>query len=413
MILLHNTTAAAAGADAADPVLSPARFVQAVLTRNPQIKAKESGHDAALAAITSAGALDDPMLTYLSAPRTIGAGIGYRQIVQASQKIPWPGTLHLRTEAAAAAAKSAEYQVIDTRLRLASRARATYAAWYYVYQALAINQETTALVAHLKAVAESAYASGEASQQDVLQAEVELTRLQNQALEIERRRQAVQAEIDSLLDSSPATPVASPGALPTPVTTPSFAQLSAAALAQYPALESADAEIAAGEDRVALARKAYYPNFQLMVGENTLWNATQERFTVGLEINVPIGGKHDGDLDEAHAKLRESRYERAGIRDSLMSDLEKTYAALQQAGETVRLYDERLLPLSKLNLKAATADYSAGRGDFLKVITAEQEYLMTRLERARARADYYTQSAALDYETGGVIFSEQRPGATP
>jgi len=411
-----NGTARAANAvpDAPNPTeLNPVSFVQSVLAQNPDIKVQESAHDAALARITSAGALDDPMLSYMSAPRSIGSDIGYRQNVQISQKIPWPGTLDLRSDAATIEAKSVEYQVIDTRLHLASQARAAYADWYYVFQAITINRETIKLVGHLKSVAEAAYASGQAPQQDVLQAEVELTRLQNQSLELERRRQTVQAAINALLNVDPGSSVAPPGGLPTPNIAHGFEELTSVALAQYPALKSADADITASRDRVELARKAFYPNFQIMAGENTLWNMPQQQFTVGVAINIPIGGKHDGDYDEAQAKLRQSQFKSISVRNALLSSLEKTYAAIKQSNDTVDLYTKRLVPLADLNLKAANADYSAGRGDFLKVITAEQQYLMAELERERARADYYTQSAALDYQTGGAIFADGPHEVTP
>jgi cobalt-zinc-cadmium efflux system outer membrane protein len=69
-----------------------------------------------------------------------------------------------------------------------------------------------------------------------------------------------------------------------------------------------------------------------------------------------------------------------------------------------------LLPLTKLNMQAAEADYSSGSGDFLKLITAEQQHLMAELEVARARADFFTQWASLNYQTGGGLIP--RSGAT-
>ena len=96
-----------------------------------------------------------------------------------------------------------------------------------------------------------------------------------------------------------------------------------------------------------------------------------------------------------------------------MSDLERTHAAIQQIRSTIDLYDKRLVPLARLNLKAARIDYSSGSGAFLNVITAEQQQLMAELERERARADYYTQFAILDYQTGGVIFDDGQQETRP
>ena len=84
---------------------------------------------------------------------------------------------------------------------------------------------------------------------------------------------------------------------------------------------------------------------------------------------------------------------------------------MKQARASLALYKSHLVPLSKLSLKTAEADYGAGTGDFHKLINAEEQLLLVKLERVRTRADLYTRLAALDYETGGAIFSatEEKP----
>lgn len=387
-----------------DAELSVDRLVQQVLQRNPGIEAMQAAADAAGARIESAGALDDPMLSYVVAPNTAGGPRqGLNQNVQVSQKFPWPGTLALRSRAASAEAESADQRVADVRLRLVARTRATYAQWYYVHRALAINAENTELVTHLRAVAETSYASGQSPQQDVLQAEVELVRLQNQALELTRLQRTVQAKINALQNLDPDTPVPAPAALPAETPLPTPAALRDVALAHYPLLQSLDASVSAGRDRVELAHKGYYPNISVLAGYNSIMDMPAKRLTVGVAINIPFGGNHRGEVGEANARLRESEARLADARNQLLSDLAQTHATVTQAAATIRLYHDKLLPLARLNLQAAEADYSSGSGDFLKLITAEQQYLTAELELARARADFFTQLASLDYQTGGAL----------
>ena len=399
--------------------LSADLLIQQVLQRNQSIDAMRAAADAAGARIESAGALDDPMVNYAAAPNTAGdSPHGLNQNLQISQKFPWPGTLDLRSKAAAAEAESAELQVADLRLRLAARARADYAEWYYVHRALAVNAENLDLVIHLRAVAETAYASGQAPQQDVLQAEVELTRLRNQALQLQRLRQTVQAKINALQNQDPRTAVPAPVDLPAEIPLPEFAALRDTALARYPMLQSLDARIAAIRNRVDLAHKNSYPNFNLIAGYNSLMDAQDKRLTVGAGINIPFGGNHRGEVSEAQARLREAESTLADARTQLLSDLDQAYATAAQAAESIRLYTRHLLPLTKLNLNAAEADYSASAGDFLKLITAEQQDLTAKLELARSRADFFIQFAALDYRTGGALthapaIANQTQDATP
>jgi len=132
-------------------------------------------------------------------------------------------------------------------------------------------------------------------------------------------------------------------------------------------------------------------------------DAQDKRLTVGAGINIPFGGNHRGEVSEAQARLREAESTLADVRIQLLSDLDQAYATAAQAAETIRLYTQHLLPLTKLNLNAAEADYSAGTGDFLKLITAEQQDLTAKLELVRSRADFFIQFAALDYRTGGAL----------
>jgi cobalt-zinc-cadmium efflux system outer membrane protein len=379
-------------------------LVQEVLQRNQGIDAMRAAADAANARIEAADALDDPMVSYAVAPNTAGGPRqGLNQNLQISQKFPWPGTLDLRNKTAEAEAESAGRQVADMRLRLAAQTRADYAKWYYVHRALAINAENLILVSRLRDVAEAAYASGRSPQQDVLQAEVELTRLRNQALELERLRQTVRAKINALRNLDPRVEVPAPADLPPEIFLPEFVALRDTALAHYPMLQSFDARIAASRNRVDLAHKDNYPNINLIAGYNSLMDAPTKRLTVGVGINIPFGGNHRGEVNEAQARLLEAESKLADARIQLLSDLDQTYATATQDAKTIDLYTKHLLPLAKLNLNAAEADYSNGSGDFLKLITAEQQELMARLELARSRADFFTQFAALDYRTGGAL----------
>ena len=405
-----------AGLDAAEesaPALGADALVRQVLQRNPGITAMRAAADAAGAKIEAAGALDDPMVSYLVAPNTAGGPRqGLNQNVQLSQAIPWPGTLDLRVRAARADAQSADRQVDDVRLRLAAATRGVYAEWYYVHRALAVNTENRVLVKRLEAVAETAYASGQAPQQDVLQAQVELVRLQNQQLALERRRRVVRTKINTLLDQPPDTTLAAPDDLPTPRPLPDYTALQTAALAGYPMLQSLGARIDASRDRVALARKNNYPQFKLLAGYNSIMDMPAKRLTVGVGFSIPFGGNHRGEVGEAHARAREAEARLADARAQLLGELDQSWAAAAQAIDTIELDDKKLLPLSKLNLQAAEADYSGGNGDFLKLITAEQQYLAAKLELARARADLYIQLASLNYQSGGALWPSPVPATT-
>lgn len=387
--------------------LTPHELVREVWQQNQGIAAMQAAVDAANAQTEAAGALPDPMLSYQLAPATLGApGMRVGQSVQFSQSIPWPGTLDLRTDAARAEANSTEQQLADLHLQLASQARAAYAEWRYVHQALAINTDNQASVQRLHQTAASSYASGRATQQDVLQAEMELVRLQNQTLELKGRQRTVQAQINGMLNR-PATALLPPPAnLPLSPDLPAFGTLREMALDRYPALKRLDAEITANSASAKLAKKDAYPSFTGMLGYDAMWAEQKMRPMIGIGISIPFGGNHKGEIRAAEAKLRQSEAQRANTRSQLLSRLAQDYAKAEQARDSLHLYADRLLPLAQQNLNAAETDYRNGRGNFSDLVSAEQQLLTVKLEQAQAQADLYTQLASLNYHTGGALFAD-------
>lgn len=410
MTLLAASASAAPPADDADPFgdsrqLTPAGLVDAVLARNPGIKALEAAAQAAEFRIAPAGALDDPSLSYSTAPETAGGPRGLQQQFQFNQPLPWPGKLTLREEAARQRAAAASEDIDELRLRVAAAAKSLSAEWAYVHRALAINTEHQALLQELRRVAEARYAAGRAGQQDALQAEVARARLAAEAITLERRRREVQARINALLNRPAQADVPPPADLPEATPVPPLASLQQRAAHQHPALARVRARIAEAQAQRELAEKDFYPDFRVMAGYNDLWDNPDKRWTVGVGINLPFdyGNKRSATLDAARAELLRQRWQLTDHEAQLLGELETARAAVEETGALIEVYHNRLLPLAQDNLAAARADYRAGAGSFLNVIDAEREQLRTEDGLARTRADHLRRLAELERWVGTPV----------
>ncbi|MDT0636111.1 TolC family protein [Spectribacter hydrogenoxidans] len=401
------TTSTAALADS----LQPDDLVKQVLAGNPGVAALEAAVKAAEARIGPAGSLPDPELRLAVAPRTVdgfttpaGQHRGVSGIVEISQSLPWPGTLGLRADVARHEAAAAGDEVASLRLRLAAATRSRYAEWFYVHRALAINASNQQLTEELRRVAERRYATGLAEQQDVLQAEVELQRLREQALVLEQRRAAIRARTNALLSREADAPLPAPADMPAADPLPAYASLRALALRRHPALQRLDRRIAASRDREALADKAFYPDLRVMAGNNDFRPASETRFTVGVGISLPLDqDKRRAARDAARADTMRLDFEHRDQRNRLLGELEAARAAAEQARASIDLYRRELVPRTQESLSAARAAYGSGGGSFLAVITAEQQQLDAELNLARARADYFIARAELARWAGGEL----------
>lgn len=378
-----------------------------VLEANPGLVAIEAAAESAAFRIDPAGSLDDPVLSYGAAPLTASGDRGLNQRIDFSQRIPWPGTLAAREAAARYDAVAADRDVNALRLRVIAQAKAAYAEWHYVHAALDIHHATQALLEELIATAETRYAAGRALKQDVLQAEVEHTDLDNQLLRLLRTQATVQARINALLNRDPEAPLPPAASISAGAALPPLERLQDLALVQHPDLARLDARISASERRITLAEKAFYPDFQVGVGYNSLWDNSDKRPVFGVSINVPLDrSKRRSDLNRAKADRRRAEWSLIERRADLLADLAQARAEVVEVQASITLYEQELVPLAAEYLEAAIADYQSGSGAFLNVITAEQRKLRTDLALERARADYARRLADLERWLGAPINTE-------
>lgn len=380
-----------------------------VLDANPGLAAIQAAADASSYRIDPAGSLDDPVLSYGVAPRTIGAHRRLNYKVDISQTIPWPGTLAAREAVARHEADAANQDVEALRLGVIAQAKSAYAEWRFVSEALSIHHATQTLLDELIATAQTRYAAGRAAKQDVLQAELERSQLDNHELQLLRQQATMQAHINSLLNRAPDSPLPEATAISLTASPPSLDALQTRALHQHPELARLDALVSARNKDTTLAEKAFYPDFHAGIGYNGLWNDVDQRPIFSVSINIPLDrNKRKSELNRARADARRSAWIRVERRAKLLAELAQSRAQVIEAESSVRLYRNQLVPLAIEYLATAIADYQSGSGGFLNVITAEQRKLDTELALARARADYLRHLAALERWLGASIDSVQQ-----
>ena len=389
--------------------LSAEAFVGAVVTQNASLEAMRQAVVAATARIKPAGALEDPMLSVSAAPRTFGSAMGAMGDIEISQALPWWGTLDARTQVARAEAEAATHDVEALRLRVAALARGAFSDWVFVHRALDINAANQTVLGELRNIARVRYATGQAPQQDVLQADLARTLLRQQRFELERQRRVLQARMNALLDRTPQEAMPQPAALPDVMVLPAEELLAERALA-HPQLRQLQAEESAAQAREHLEEKERYPKFGVSAGYNNMWSEPAQRPMVGFSVTLPIDQeKYRSAIDAARAQVRRSAAALEDQRASVLADLSAAYAFTREAAQSLALYHDELVPLARTTLEVTRSEYASGRGDFLNVLTAEQHRLDTELGLARTQSEYYQRLAQLDQVSAGALLTE--PGS--
>jgi outer membrane protein, heavy metal efflux system len=396
--------------------LDRAALVDAVLLRNPDVESARQAWRAALAGVPQATAFEDPMLSYSFAPLSIAGadGVPYGQTVELAQSIPFFGKRRLAGEVAMAEAEAMKGELDQVRLELSVMTSNLYDDYYLAARALDINRHHTEILSQAKKSAEAQYVSGRASQQDPLQAEVELENLGIERVAMESMRDASIAQLNGLLHRAPDAPLPPPVAalaVPASAHEADTRRLEAEAMARRPERAAAGARIRGGRAAIDLARRESYPDLAVMGSYSTMWADTEHRWMIGLSLSVPLQlGRRQAAVDAAEARAAQATSQDRSLRDRIAVEVATAQLRVRESARVIELTEQRLVPAARDQLRAAVAGFTAGRNEFTAVIDAEKNQREVEMRLHTARAELWRRLAALDRSLGRPAGRSNGPG---
>lgn len=295
------------------------------------------------------------------------------------------------------------------RLQLVESAATAFYDYYLVNRAIAVNGENVRLLREFLQNAKTRYETGQVSQQDVLQAEVEIGRQEERQVTLERMRQVAIARINTLLNQAPNLPLPPPPATITVQDSlPDPDALRASALARRPDLQALANHIAAEQAALALAYEEYCPDFEpFLMYDRFMGNNEQNRdlaTMVGVRLNLPVRKERRlGAVAEAQARIGQRQAELANRTNQANFEVQQAYEQVRESERVVRLYDKKILPAAAENVKAAQAAYVTAKVPFLSLIDAQRTAVSLRDRYYEAIADYYRRRATLERVVGGPL----------
>ncbi|NJN42787.1 MAG: TolC family protein [Flammeovirgaceae bacterium] len=150
---------------------------------NPGLKARYTEFEIALQKVQQANALDDPRLQVASFGQMVETRTG-QQMARFSleQMLPWFGTRTVQKDAASLNAE-ASYEIFKNEVNeLELRVKEAYYPLYEVDQAVLLNEENSALLESMKALALSKFRNGTGTMTDVLRTDLMLNELASDRL---------------------------------------------------------------------------------------------------------------------------------------------------------------------------------------------------------------------------------------
>lgn len=400
--------------------VTPLRDLLAEAERNnPQIQAARQGWQAAKQVPSQVSTLPDPQFTVqqvnVGSPRPFA---GYTNSdfaylgLGVSQDIPYPGKLRLKGEIATQDAGVAEQQYESVRRAVLAGVKSAYLQLAYLAETLGILESDGQLLQQVEKAADARYRSGIGNQQDLLQAQLEQTKLLREITMHHLKVAKLQAQVKQFLNRSQSSPDIEAAQLPETPLPYTYDELLTAAKAQNPEIAGAQKMVEKEKLQVDLAHKDFYPDFNIQY----MWqrtDPTQYRayymLTFGVRVPIYRSRKQRPELAEAKANLNRSRSEADAQYQQVAYDLRIEYDKAQKSAELLKIYREGLLPQARAEFQAGLAAYQNNRQDFQALLTSFLDVLQLNEEYWQSSAERETALAQIEEFTG---LSLREEGAT-
>ncbi len=429
---VNNASVAGVGQEAVpEKMEAPATlraFIAAALEHNPDIQSARDRARAKAERVAQVTALPDPVFTTKTLPEPVRTAEGDNFFnLGISQKFPVPEKLDRAGRIALEETRIAIQKLRETRLRVIADVKRAYFGLYAIDKSIEITRDNQDLLRGLIDVARAQVAAGRRAQDDVLRAQVELSNLEAELIDLRQRRVTTVSRLNELLNRDALTSVGTPEDFDIRHTELSIKKLFAAAIERNPTLQRIQQQIERDRQAVHLAKLAYWPDFTL--GFEWIKMESRDAFRPPPNPNTgirPIVSRMSQDgsdnwainfgftlpiwYDKIKAGIEEARRNLLASKLQYTSTRNQVYFRVQDALERVRaqrdlaaLFRDTIIPQAQQTYQVSQASYMAGTDDFLYVIDNWRKWLVFTIQYYRSLGELERSVADLEQALGVSI----------
>jgi cobalt-zinc-cadmium efflux system outer membrane protein len=319
------------------------------------------------------------------------------------QDIPGRGKRRARAAVLDKEAEAAGNEIAVRAREVVDQVKRAYADLFLARAHIDIHLASVELLRQLADVSEARYAAGRLSQQDVLKAVVEISKLHEELVGMEERARIAQAALNTLLDRPPDAPIGPVGAPRERIVLPAVAALQRVALERHPELRQAALERERAEAALSAAKAEYHPDF-LVGGGYFLMPRDRDAWTVSLGITWPGAPwsrkRLDARVAEARAEIEAAAARQRVVENALRFAIQEAYVRVESASQRAALLRTSVLPQSEQTFEVSRIAYQADRVGFVDLLDSQRVLLDAQLAYYRALSDLEQALADLERAVG-------------
>jgi cobalt-zinc-cadmium efflux system outer membrane protein len=390
-------------------------LIDEALRNNPELKAEEQKLDAYSEKPSQEESLDNPRLalglfnlpvntfSFEQEPMT-------QKQVAIMQKIPFPGKLPLKGEIARKDAEVVREQVEEERSKLIMQVKTVYRNLLLINKTISVTRRNRDLLREFVKTAETKYSVGMGIQQDVLKARVELSRMIDMLITQEQKKESLAARLNFLLYRPPdaKAPDIEGQDIETLKPTPfdySVTELEKMAVESRPILVAARQRVEKSQLAVRLAKKSYFPDFDVFVSYGQRENRPD--FVSGsVVVSIPLWHrtKEDRKVAEERANVGQAEEQYNSLKNDIFFRLKNAALEIKRYGEQIDLYKTGLIPQGRAALESAIAEYGVNKVDFVTLINNQITFYNYEIDYYVVLTDYENTIAEVEATVGKRLF---------
>jgi cobalt-zinc-cadmium efflux system outer membrane protein len=386
------------------------------LSNNPELKAAEQKLDAYSEKPSQEESLDNPRLGLgiLNLPVN-SFSFDQEQMTQKQvsilQKIPFPGKLPLKGEIARKDMDIVREEVAEKRNNLIMRVKTVYWDLLLINKTISVIKENRDLLKEFVKTAETKYSVGMGIQQDVLKARVELSKMIEMLITQEQEKESLLARLNSLLYRPPdaRAPHDAEEEDMEMLRSTSFAysieELEKIAVQNRPILIAAKQGVEKSQLAVRLAKKNYFPDFDVAVSYGQRDNRPD--FVSGsVSVAIPLWHrtKEDRKVVEERANVMRAEEQYNSLKNEIFFRLKDATLKIKRYGDQIDLYKTGLIPQGRAALESAIAGYSVNKVDFVTLVNNQITLYNYEVDYYRTLTDYENTVAEIEATVGKRLF---------
>ena len=291
------------------------------------------------------------------------------------------------------------------RLDILKNLRNAWVERFYWRQIRWILLKQRATFTHLVEVTKSLYANNKAQQKDVLNAKMQVSKVQEKIVHAQRAYQATTANLARWVGYKSAKNI-HPKNMPWLGKLPSIHKQNHH-LKTHPLISKASDEIAMNKAKSNLIKEDFKPGFSVGVGYGLRQDMPNGRrradfVSIGLNVSLPVHtkAKQNQNYQAALSEVSASMYQKQSDLNQLRELLNNTYVKWLSFRDKVHIYRSDVLPDARSYAKASLISYQNAKLDFPTLANSYVELYRLEIKKEQLRLMQAKQKINLLYLNG-------------